>query len=80
MATYRIYRMYDVPGESQIEATERMMQALTIGVEKDFHVFDRIRLVEDPPDKSVKVNLEPPKGWKALLLGQLLGRAGKLKR
>ncbi len=74
MAQYKIIRIYAVPGRDQAEATNRMMEALTLGVEKDFHVMDIIRTPEDAPGKGARVNLTPPKGWMTVLMDQLLGR------
>jgi hypothetical protein len=75
MTWYRIYRVYEVPGRNRIEATERMMEAIALGVERDYHVNDLVRVVGDPPNKSDKVSLDPPKGWLAAFLDQLLGRS-----
>jgi hypothetical protein len=43
MALYTILRIYEVPAENRIQATDRMMEALAFHVEKDFHVKDVIR-------------------------------------
>lgn len=80
MAVFRIYRVYDVPGKTQYEATDHMMEAIALGVEKDFHVSDRIRPMDGPSKQAEKFSLEPPKGWGKLLLDQLLGRTGNKKR
>jgi hypothetical protein len=74
MAVYKIIRIYVVPADSKIQATERMMKAITLGVEKDYHVTDYIKSPEDPSGKGREVSLVPPKGWMAALVEQLLGR------
>lgn len=71
---YKIMRIYEVPGESQMEASERMIVALTLGVEKDYHVMDYIKSPEDPKGKGKRVNLVPPKGWMDAFLNRVFGR------
>ena len=89
MATYTIIRVYEVPADNRIEATNRMLEALALGVESDFHVKDIIREPEGKPGSGVEalpaarlpagqgrqVSLKPPKGWGTMFLDQLLGRA-----
>ena len=77
MATYKIIRIYEVPGKDQIEATNRMMEALMLGVERHYHVMDYVKASDDPSSKGKKVNLDPPKGWLATFMDQLLGRSEK---
>lgn len=81
MAVYKIMRIYEVPAESQIEATNRMMEALMLHVERDYHVTDYVKTPEDPSGKGHKIDLTPPKGWLSLLLrelaAQLTGRPVK---
>jgi hypothetical protein len=79
MATYKIIRIYEVPGEDQIEATNRMMEALMLRVERHYHVMDYVKSPEDGPNKGKKVILDPPKGWLATFMDQLLGRSEKNK-
>ncbi len=79
MARWTIIRIYEVPADNRIEATDRMMEALAFGVEKDYHVKDVIREPEAQPDTGTRVSLEPPKGWLVLLLDQLLGRSGSTR-
>jgi hypothetical protein len=73
MAVYKILRIYTVPAENEIQATERMMEALTLGVEKDFHVTDYVKSPDDARGKGKEISLVPPKGWMTILLDQLLG-------
>lgn len=73
MAVWTIIRVYEVPAQSQIEATDRMLEAILVGVEKDYHVKDIIRAPEAKPGTGVRVNLEPPRGFMALLREQVLG-------
>lgn len=75
MATYKIIRIYEVPGEDQTEATNRMMEALMLRVERHYHVMDYVKSPDDPAGKGKKINLDPPKGWMTTFMDQLLGRA-----
>ena len=71
MATYLILRVYRVPATNQYQATNRMMEALELKVEKHFHVVDIIRA---PGAKSGEVlDLQPPPGWKTLFRKQRTG-------
>ena len=70
-------RIYEVPAESSTQASERMMEALVLGVEKDFHVMDYIKSPEDAQGKGKRVNLVPPKGWMGTFLDQVFGRNDK---
>jgi hypothetical protein len=76
MAIYKIMRIYEVPAESQIEATNRMMEALVLHVERDFHVTDYVKTPEDADGKGHKIDLTPPKGWLSLLLQELVVQLG----
>ncbi len=71
MATYRIVRVYEVPGDNQIQATNRMMEALLLRVERDYHVADYVKAPEDASGKGHKIDLAPPKGWLRLLAEEL---------
>jgi hypothetical protein len=77
MALYKIIRIYEVPGKDQIEATNRMMEALMLRVERHYHVMDYVKSSEDAAAKGKKISLEPPKGWLAAFMDQLLGRSEK---
>ena len=83
MAIYKIMRIYEVPAESQTEATERMMEALVLHVERDFHVIDYVKAPEDADGKGRKIDLNPPKGWLSMLLqelaAQISGKPAKTK-
>ncbi|GAA5154438.1 hypothetical protein GCM10023321_26250 [Pseudonocardia eucalypti] len=74
MPKFKILRIYEVPGKDQTEASDRMMAALELGVERDYHMSDYIKPADDKLAKSQRVSLKPPKGWGALILDQLLGR------
>jgi hypothetical protein len=76
MAIYKIMRIYEVPAESQIEATNRMMEALMLHVERDYHVTDYVKSPEDANGKGRKIDLTPPKGWLSLLLQELVVQLG----
>ena len=77
MAVYTIIRIYDVPAETHQQATDRMLEALVLHVERDFHVKDIIR---EKVEKGAKpgtwsaVKLAPPAGWLTLLVRQLTGK------
>jgi hypothetical protein len=77
MALYTIIRIYKIPARNQIEATNRMMEALTLHVERDYHDRDIIREPDAKPGTGVRIELTPPKGWGAILLDQLLGSTTK---
>jgi hypothetical protein len=73
MARYRIVRIYEVPADNRYQATDRMMEAIVLGTDKDYHVKDVIRLCEkDSP--FFKAELRPPAGWWTLVLEQVFGR------
>jgi hypothetical protein len=76
MAVYTIIRVYEIPAETQQQATDRMLEAIAFHVEKDFHVKDIIREKVDKgakPGKWHAVKLAPPAGWLTLALRQLTG-------
>jgi hypothetical protein len=75
MAVYTIIRVYEVPAESRYQATERMLEALMLKTERDFHVKDYIREPGEPTGKGKPVDLRPT-GWLTLIREQL-GLAGK---
>jgi hypothetical protein len=74
VARYKIVRIYVVPGRDQIQATDRFRRAIELGVEKDFHTTDYVRLEGEPSGQGVRVSLAPSKGWLELLADQLFGR------
>ena len=76
MATYTIIRIYEVPAENRIQATDRMREALILRVEKDFHVRDVIRDPDAKPGQGHTVDLKPPAGWLNLIVQQLTGKTG----
>ncbi len=76
MSVYTIIRVYEVPAENRIQATDRMLEALILHVEHDFHVKDIIRQPGDKPGQGKAVDLRPAAGWLALLREQL-GLGGK---
>ncbi len=71
MAHYTIIRIYEVPVDSQQQATDRMMEAMVLRVEKDYHVKDIIRAPGDKPGQGKAIDLRPPTGWLALIREQL---------
>jgi hypothetical protein len=74
MAVYTIIRVYEVPADSQQQATDRMMEALALHVERDFHKKDIIRDPGSKPGQGKKVDLKPPTGWLSLIARQLAGK------
>jgi hypothetical protein len=73
MALYTIIRVYEVPAATQQQATDRMIEALALHVERDFHVKDVIRAPGAKPGQGKPVALKPPEGWLTLALRQLRG-------
>jgi hypothetical protein len=74
MALYTIIRVYEVPADNQQQATDRMIEALTLHVERDYHVKDVIRQPGSKPGQGRKVDLKPPTGWLSLIARQLAGK------
>jgi hypothetical protein len=74
MALYTIIRVYEIPAENRIQATDRMMEALALHVERDYHVKDILREPGAKPGQGKKVELKPPTGWLTLLKQQLTGQ------
>ena len=75
MAVYTIIRVYEVPADNQAQATDRMLEAIVLHTEKDYHVRDVIREPGDKPGHGTPVDLRPA-GWLAAIREQL-GLAGK---
>jgi hypothetical protein len=71
MAIYIIMRIYRVPGKNQVEATDRMAEAIELHVEEDFHVKDIVKKSEDRVGQWKGTNLRPARGWRELLKKQL---------
>ena len=74
MAVYTIIRIYEVPADTRQQATDRMLEALVLHVERDFHVKDIIRDPGAKPGQGKQVSLLPPAGWLALVVRQLSGK------
>ena len=64
--TYTIIRVYKIPADNEYQATNRMLEALALHVEKNFHVIDIIRKPGAKPGEGDVVDLTPPPGWKTL--------------
>jgi len=56
------------------KSSDRMLEALVLHVEKDFHVKDIIREPGDKPGQGKPVVLVPPAGWLTLMIRQLTGK------
>ena len=76
MAVYTIIRIYEVPAENQIEATDRMLEAIVLHAEKDYHKKDIIREPGSKPGEGKPVSLQIAPGWMAIIREQL-GLAAK---
>ena len=74
MALYTIIRVYEVPADNQQQATDRMLEALVLHVERDYHVKDVIRAPGAQPGQGKPVDLKPPEGWLTLVVRQLTGK------
>jgi hypothetical protein len=75
MSVYTIIRVYKVPASSRQQAKDRLMEALALQEERDFHVIDIIREPGAKPGQGKQVNLKPPTGWLSLVKRQLIGKA-----
>jgi hypothetical protein len=83
MAIFRIIRIYEIPATSRIEATDRMLEALELHTEEDYHVTDLVQEHGAHPAKS-PVNLrsllesEPrsrtPAKWGTIFKRQVTGK------
>ena len=76
MAVYTIIRVYEVPADNQAQATDRMLEAIVLHTEKDYHKKDIIREPGSKPGEGKQVILKPAPGWMALIREQL-GLAAK---
>jgi hypothetical protein len=74
MAVYTIIRVYEVPADNQQQATDRMLEALVLHVERDYHVKDIIRAPGSKPGQGKQIDLKPPAGWLSLIVRQLSGK------
>ena len=75
ISVYTIIRVYEVPAENRIEATERMLEAVMLHTEKDYHVKDVVRDPGATPGQGKTVDLKPPTGWLRLVFEQLTGKS-----
>jgi hypothetical protein len=71
MAVYTIIRVYEVPAESQVQATDRMLEAIVLHTEKDYHRKDIIREEGAKPGEGKPVTLHPAPGWMGVIREQL---------
>ncbi|MEU6064067.1 hypothetical protein ABZ864_06060 [Streptomyces sp. NPDC047082] len=68
---YTIIRVYRVPAGSQVQATNRFMEAVELGVEHDYLVRD---YVKGPVGETNRISPLRSVSWWALVRRQLLGR------
>jgi hypothetical protein len=59
MAVFSIMRIYEVPADNRIEATDRMLDALEFHSEKDYHVTEIVRNKDE---------MSPERHWKPVVL------------
>jgi hypothetical protein len=60
MAVFTIMRIYEIPATDRIEATNLMLEALELGVEKDFHARDIVKKTDDDTSHYKPVDLTVP--------------------
>jgi hypothetical protein len=60
MGRYVIMRIYELPADDRIEATDRMLEALELGTEKDYHARDIVKKTDDDASYFKPVDLSPP--------------------
>ncbi|MGW1713253.1 hypothetical protein [Streptomyces sp. NPDC002156] len=65
---YTIIRVYRVPADTQQQATDRFMEARELGVERDFHVRDLVKV------EGRFAVMPRQQSWWELIRRQLLGR------
>jgi hypothetical protein len=70
MPEYTIIRFYKVPGESKQHATDRMLQAVALDMEFEYHLKDTIREPDEKTGEGKPINLDN-RGWDELLMEQL---------
>jgi hypothetical protein len=73
MAVFTIMRIYEIPAADRIEATERMLEALELGTEKDYHVRDIVRNADATTDHWKPVDLHPPTKIVTIFKRQITG-------
>jgi hypothetical protein len=73
MAVYTIIRVYEVPADTRAQATDRMVEALALHAERDFHKKDIIREPDPKLSQGTPIDLNQPAGWLTLALRQLRG-------
>lgn len=71
MAVYTIIRVYEVPAETRVQATDRMLEAIVLHTEKDYHRKDIIRDPGSKPGEGKPVTLQLAPGWMAVIREQL---------
>ena len=76
MAVYTIIRIYEIPANDQIEAADRMLEAIVLHAEKDYHKKDIVREPGSQPGEGKPVTLQPAPGW-MVIIRQQLGIAAK---
>ena len=74
MAVYTIIRVYEVPADNQQQATDRMLEALVLHVERDYHVKDVIRAPGAKPGQGKRGRVNNSE--RALRLRKVVGLDG----
>jgi hypothetical protein len=60
MAIFTIMRIYEIPAADRIEATDRMLEALELHTEEDYHVRDIVRKSGEDPGYYKPIDLTLP--------------------
>jgi hypothetical protein len=74
MARFTIMRIYEIPADDRIEATDRMLEALELGTETDYHVTDIVRKKDETPGHWKPVALKPPATIVTIFKRQITGK------
>jgi hypothetical protein len=78
MGHFVIMCIYEIPADDRIEATDTMLEALELGVEKDYHVRDIVKKTDDDASYFKPVDLtsaaKPPATMVTIFKRQLTGK------
>jgi hypothetical protein len=61
-------RIYDIPADDRIEATNRMLEALEFHTEKDYHVTDIVRNKDEMSAERHRKPVELPHSTKMVTI------------
>jgi hypothetical protein len=78
MGRFVIMRIYEIPADDRIEATDRMLEALELGTEKDYHARDIVKKTDDDSSHFKPIDLTPPTKptakWGTIFKRQMTGK------